>query len=221
MHTKSDTPLIADETRDSEDSESWPRPAFANARKSRRRTYLFQAALATLCLLLSAVTCYLGYRLGLQQAPRLPTHSITGEGFRQRLQTLDDEFEVRDPSNLKFKGLPRPELDEAWEGLLKGMNIRVHPAEAKRANFTSIELADNSGDVYGMPTVFHNLHCLALMCHGDMSLYRFSWLPDQEKPKPLAHMPHICVDWNKMQSWAVERSFSMKEGLLRHPGSLS
>lgn len=43
---------------------------------------------------------------------------------------------------------------------LIGMNIRVHPAEAKRANFTSIELADNSGDVYGMPTVFHNLHCL-------------------------------------------------------------
>lgn len=74
MHTKSDTPLIADETRDSEDSESWPRPAFANVRKSRRRTYLFQAALVTLCLLLSAVTCYLGYRLGLQQAPRLPTH---------------------------------------------------------------------------------------------------------------------------------------------------
>lgn len=41
------------------------------------------------------------------------------------------------------------------------MNIRVHPNEARQSpNFSSIELNDGSGDMMGMPTVFHGLHCL-------------------------------------------------------------
>jgi hypothetical protein len=38
--------------------------------------------------------------------------------------------------------------------------MRVHPDEAKAAGFESVEIADGSGDVYGLPVVFHNLHCL-------------------------------------------------------------
>lgn len=40
------------------------------------------------------------------------------------------------------------------------MHMRVHPDEAKAAGFESVEIADGSGDVYGLPVVFHNLHCL-------------------------------------------------------------
>lgn len=36
------------------------------------------------------------------------------------LTDLDDEFEVSLDENKKFKGLPRPELDQAWVDILKG-----------------------------------------------------------------------------------------------------
>lgn len=38
--------------------------------------------------------------------------------------------------------------------------MRVHPDEARAAGFESVELADGSGDLYALPVVFHNLHCL-------------------------------------------------------------
>ena len=40
------------------------------------------------------------------------------------------------------------------------MNVRIHPDEAKAANFDSEEILDGSGDVFATPVVFHNLHCL-------------------------------------------------------------
>nr|XP_036583921.1 uncharacterized protein CTRU02_06052 [Colletotrichum truncatum]KAF6793180.1 hypothetical protein CTRU02_06052 [Colletotrichum truncatum] len=202
MHFKSDTPLVAFETRESEEVENWPGPAFADVQRQRRHTSLIQAAAVLLCIVFSSVAYYLGYQHGLQQAPQLPTHSITNEGFRLTLRTLDDEFDVQNPTNLKFKGQPRPELDEAWDGLLKGMNIRVHSSEAKQANFTSIELADSSGDVFAMPAVFHNLHCLKTIRHY---LFPKSYPEDWEYLKPSApgeispHMDH-CID-NTNVSW--------------------
>ena len=41
------------------------------------------------------------------------------------------------------------------------MNVRVHPDEARQSsNFSSVQLNDGTGDLHGMPTVFHGLHCL-------------------------------------------------------------
>ncbi|KAG4440786.1 hypothetical protein IFR05_003714 [Cadophora sp. M221] len=40
------------------------------------------------------------------------------------------------------------------------VHMRIHPDEAKAAGFKSVEIVDGSGDVYGLPVVFHNLHCL-------------------------------------------------------------
>ena len=54
----------------------------------------------------------------------------------------------------------------------------------------------------------------ALMCHGDLSLYSFMWRDNQEQPKPLALMDHMCVDWDNLLNWATERSFSLYGGLL-------
>ncbi|MCJ1420489.1 hypothetical protein MMC32_006846 [Xylographa parallela] len=77
-----------------------------------------------------------------------------------------------------FKGLPRPELDQAWneaylycDGLplsfcggyladmLEGPNIVVSSEDLKDINRTSIELADGSGYL-GTLSVFHQIHCL-------------------------------------------------------------
>lgn len=77
-----------------------------------------------------------------------------------QLRLLDDEFEVQLAENARFKGFPRPELDEAWSNLIEPMHIRVSPEIARQTNFTSLELGDGSGDSWGTPVVYHNLHCL-------------------------------------------------------------
>ena len=33
---------------------------------------------------------------------------------------LDDEFKLHNPENERFKGVPRPELDDAWKDLVQG-----------------------------------------------------------------------------------------------------
>ena len=62
-----------------------------------------------------------------------------------------------------FRGDPRPELDDAWRGLLHGYNTRVPPSvwvPAATPNHTLVELTDGSGDHYAVPAVLHELHCL-------------------------------------------------------------
>ncbi|KAH8890658.1 hypothetical protein GQ53DRAFT_650157 [Thozetella sp. PMI_491] len=253
--------------------EDWEEPT----KQTRRwpRGYILSLILHLLTICLLPVAYFTGYHRGSAVLPRLPTHGellslwrftrsaadlrtvVSGNGYGLKLQKLDDEFFVEDDVNKKFQGLPRPELDDAWDGLLEHMNIRVHPDEAQRSNFTSIELNDGSGDVAGLPTVFHSLHCLktlrrtlfpesypddweifkppfpggigehvdhclenlrqSIMCQGDLSLYRYKWLPTQDMPKPLAHMDHVCVDWDHLMEWAAERSFSIHDGLLTNP----
>ncbi|SPN99265.1 uncharacterized protein DNG_02302 [Cephalotrichum gorgonifer] len=200
----------------------------------------------------------LGYKHGSRQLPKVPTHAVSKDGFQLQLQHLDDAFEVKSLENMKFKGLPRPELNDAWNGLLEHMNIRVHPDEARQSsNFSSIQLNDGTGDFQGMPAVFHGLHCLktireyvfpeaypdtweqfkppfpggisrhmdhcienlrqAIMCQGDLALYTYEWLPEQDEPNIIAGMQHVCVDFNKVMDWARKRSFSIYDGLLQNP----
>lgn len=112
--------------------------------------------------------------------------AITKNGYKLRLQLLDDAFEVKDKENLKFKGRPRKELHEAWGGLLArmislyllvhgsvsnrkrcitDMNVRIRPDEVQKSpGFTSIEINDGSGDLAAFPTVFHSIHCLVSLC---------------------------------------------------------
>ncbi|KAH6706385.1 hypothetical protein DL95DRAFT_464055 [Leptodontidium sp. 2 PMI_412] len=195
----------------------------------------------------------IGHHMGAKVLPRLPTHAISADAIEYELKILDDEFYTTEPENLKYKGNPRPELDDAWNALIENMHMRVHPDEAKAAGFESVEIADGSGDVYGLPVVFHNLHCLyalrramfpnvyiddldsrppgpnqinvhvdhcfdiirqAIMCQGDMSLYYFYW-PEtagrkkKKFPRHVGHNEHVCVNWDKLQSAAHQRHFSL------------
>lgn len=129
----------------------------------------------------------------------LPIRSLLAAseaGYNLQLQRLDDEFEVQLPANLKYKGLPRPELDEAWESLINHMNIRVHPEEARRSNFSSVELNDGSGDLAALPTVFHSIHCLKTLRRMQ---FPESYPETFERYKPPfagginAHVDH-CID---------------------------
>ncbi|KAI0126716.1 hypothetical protein BJ170DRAFT_629692 [Xylariales sp. AK1849] len=110
---------------------------------------------------------------------------------------------------MRFKGLPRPELDDAWEGLLQYMNIRVSGEEAERTNYTSIELTDGSGDLFAMPAVFHSLHCLkSIRQYLFPESYPDAW--EYMKPAELGgiskHMDH-CIE-NLRQSLLCQGDMS-------------
>ncbi|KAH7386443.1 hypothetical protein BKA64DRAFT_646002 [Cadophora sp. MPI-SDFR-AT-0126] len=211
---------------------------YTNLRHKLPKTFnTMYKCLITFSILLPWVLLALLYKIeqngGAKVLPKLPTHDITSSAIEYQLKILDDEFYTTEPENLKYKGIPRKELDDAWNALIENMHMRVHPDEAKAAGFDSVEVADGSGDVYALPVVFHNLHCLmsnlygmrgliiprhsirqALMCQGDMSLYYFYW-PESEGrnkrpfPRHIGHKEHVCVNWDRLQAVAHERRFSL------------
>ncbi|KAF2206323.1 hypothetical protein CERZMDRAFT_53352 [Cercospora zeae-maydis SCOH1-5] len=106
---------------------------------------------------------------------------------------LDDEGDTRFPENEKYKGQPRPELDEAWSSLLNGFNIRVPHHMAVQTGFESIELSDGSRDLWATPTVLHNLHCLKKIREAIWADH-YQVLPLRESNGTiLAHTDH-CID---------------------------
>lgn len=66
-------------------------------------------------------------------------------------------------------------------------------------------------------------HCVddirqALMCHADTSIVTFDWRPNWRRPWPNFSVDHTCVDWDALDDWAAERSFSaFDQKTLVHP----
>ena len=66
-------------------------------------------------------------------------------------------------------------------------------------------------------------HCVddirqALMCHADTSAVTFDWKPQYRRPWPNFSVDHTCVNWEALDDWASERSFSaFDQKSLVHP----
>lgn len=66
-------------------------------------------------------------------------------------------------------------------------------------------------------------HCVddirqALTCHADTSVVTFDWIPNYRRAWPNFHIDHTCADWEKLDAWAAERSFSIfDQKSLIHP----
>lgn len=66
-------------------------------------------------------------------------------------------------------------------------------------------------------------HCVddirqALMCHADTSILTYTWRANWRRPWPKFSVDHTCVDWNTLDSWAADRSFSAFDQIsLVHP----
>ncbi|KAK4870691.1 hypothetical protein LT330_005039 [Penicillium expansum] len=69
----------------------------------------------------------------------------------------------------------------------------------------------------------HIDHCLddirqTLMCHADISIYTYDWIPNYRKPWPNFRVDHECVNWELLDDWAKEHSFSIyDQASLVHP----
>ncbi|KAF4459079.1 tat pathway signal sequence [Fusarium albosuccineum] len=92
--------------------------------------------------------------------------------------------------NGKYRGPPRPEQDEAWEGLLKYNNLRIQKGDLDKANITSVPLNDDQGGYLATLDVFHSLHCVNKIRKSYYSDYYHdpNPLPDQQE-----HFDH-CID---------------------------
>lgn len=68
-----------------------------------------------------------------------------------------------------------------------------------------------------------SVHCLdslrqGIMCQGDTSLLTMRWGKMQAIPLANLSSPHQCVDWNRLDAWAEERSVDVfQSGMLVHP----
>ncbi|EKD18736.1 hypothetical protein MBM_02978 [Drepanopeziza brunnea f. sp. 'multigermtubi' MB_m1] len=131
------TDTLLSDTDDLEKDESSPlykdAPRKLPLQKAFSSTY--KALLTVLILLpwaLLPMMYKLGYRSGASVLPKLPTHESglrtlvmlvpmqlsRSRAVKHHLEILDDEFYTTKPENLKYKGIPRPELDDAWNELI-------------------------------------------------------------------------------------------------------
>ena len=56
------------------------------------------------------------------------------------------------------------------------------------------------------------------MCQGDTSLLTMRWGKQQAIPLANFSSPHQCVDWDRLDAWAQERSVDVfQPGMLVHP----
>ncbi|KAM3497879.1 hypothetical protein MY10362_008783 [Beauveria mimosiformis] len=89
-----------------------------------------------------------------------------------------------------FKGMPRPQVDDAWEHLLRYNDIRVQKEDLEKANLESVPLNDEKGGYFVTLDVYHTLHCVN---HIRKSYYSDYY----HNPNPVAqqreHFDH-CID---------------------------
>ncbi|KAK2752395.1 hypothetical protein FQN55_007435 [Onygenales sp. PD_40] len=68
----------------------------------------------------------------------------------------------------------------------------------------------------------HSHHCLnylrkSAMCHGDVGIITYNWMPDSRKPNATA-TTHQCADWEQITEWSSARAVNMtRPGYLVHP----
>ncbi|KAI1384936.1 uncharacterized protein F4822DRAFT_416741 [Hypoxylon trugodes] len=97
-----------------------------------------------------------------------------------------------------YVGYPRPELEKAWEGLLKNMNIRISKEDVRRfgREETAIPLPDGSGYI-GTLNVYHEIHCIRwLHKHLYQEIY-WPQLDDIQREKNRVHSEHCLSTLRK------------------------
>lgn len=56
------------------------------------------------------------------------------------------------------------------------------------------------------------------MCHADVSIHTFKWVPEAHYPVLNSQSTHICRKWDPIVEWAKQHYPSHKHGpILEHP----
>jgi hypothetical protein len=57
-----------------------------------------------------------------------------------------------------------------------------------------------------------------MMCHGDIAIQTFDWMPDYRWPWPNFEIVHECRDWDAILDWAKQHHVpSLRGPIVQHP----
>ncbi|MCJ1355116.1 MAG: hypothetical protein MMC33_005107 [Icmadophila ericetorum] len=92
-----------------------------------------------------------------------------------------------------YGGAPKPEIDDAWDDLLRGFNMRVTEDEMRQLGKLDNNIPLPDGGYFGSLTVFHQLHCIWRLHTALYPKYYWADLSDEEAFLNLGHSEH-CLD---------------------------
>lgn len=46
------------------------------------------------------------------------------------------------------------------------------------------------------------------MCHADLTVVTYDWIPNYRKPWPNFEVEHECLNWESLTSWERQNSFN-------------
>ncbi|KAI1203434.1 hypothetical protein F5X97DRAFT_340617 [Nemania serpens] len=97
------------------------------------------------------------------------------------------------PTN--FTGPPRPELEEAWDSLMKNSEVRVSKEELGgfKNDDSIVELSDGSG-YYVTISAYHGLHCVRRLHKYIWADHYYPEVTEREAFLLKGHTEH-CLDW--------------------------
>ncbi|XWX02328.1 hypothetical protein V2A60_010365 [Cordyceps javanica] len=189
--------LLGEEEEEEELSEKQllqpPPPALKRTRRDRRQiqTWLHGAALVFyLALTIVLYTWSVRLRATQKSACACEAGQISSpaqEAVEYERVTITHNLE---DSESKYRGEPSPEIDAAWDELLKYNNLRVSDEELRAANASSVPLSDGGGGHLATLDVYHTLHCVN---RARKALYPAHY-PSPNRPElDRAHVEH-CLD---------------------------
>ncbi|KAI0446906.1 hypothetical protein F4803DRAFT_546758 [Xylaria telfairii] len=163
-----------------------------------RAEYILLLLVINLVLLVANVTGYLPLRAS-------PGFQYASSSLRGSIRYQDRHFEllavfkhdgsINPHKSNSFNGPPRPELDEAWDDLMKSQNLRVSDADIGQfsGDDTIVQLTDGSGYFVTL-AVYHGLHCVQRLHHYIYKDHYYGNLTDWEMFTLKRHTEH-CLDW--------------------------
>ncbi|KAJ8130252.1 hypothetical protein O1611_g3378 [Lasiodiplodia mahajangana] len=151
---------------------------------------------AVLVILYVSTIIYFAWRTSVLESKlrRSSLYSPANEALEWKLSHWPHGDGLSEP----YVGYPRPELEEAWEGLLGNMNIRISKQDVQHfgREKAAVALPDGSGYI-GTLNVYHEIHCIRWL---HKYLYQEVYWPeidDTGRQKNLVHSEHCLSTLRK------------------------
>ncbi|KAJ5766228.1 uncharacterized protein N7511_003844 [Penicillium nucicola] len=113
-------------------------------------------------------------------------------------ETIGQIYRDIDPSEPQYFGLPSPEMDAAWDDLLRGEFVDMTEAEAEPYD-QDLNTDPKYHNYHFEPDMFHSLHCLnAVRMKLDSDYYSQHMGHHQKLDEFISQSPHFPDDWSRI-----------------------